>query len=214
MACSFVAAALSIVSSPTPLAPRDDVCMRLATDMMWNVACGGATELELGQDVEVRASPGRGDGVFAKRRIPAGTLVTRYTGALRRQDAQFEIAKAGLTTGVYTMNLDEWVVDAEPPLSGYARFINHSVGKQNLTPLDVDLPDELRWLPLPSPFARWFEASCDIEAGEELLYDYGEDYWDRLMPLFGSLQRVLPEESLLWRLNARLNPRRLQVDYF
>jgi len=64
----------------------------------------------------------------------------------------------------------------------------------------------------------WFEASRDIEAGEELLYNYGTGYWDPITPLNRRLEAVLRErgadDSPLYKLNARLNPRRVLIDYF
>ena len=108
-----------------------------------------------------------------------------------------------------------WAVDAEDPKrSGWARYINHSLGKQNCRAIFTDLP---RWLiatPLPSPYAVWIESSSDIAVGDELLYEYGAAYWDELTPLFPRLHARLPEDSVPFVLNARLNPRRVLIDWF
>ena len=49
--------------------------------------------------------------------------------------------------------------------------------------------------------------------GEELLYDYGDFYWDELTPLSRWLQARLPKGSWAYSLNARLNPRRAVIDW-
>ena len=57
-------------------------------------------------------------------------------------------------------------------------------------------------------------AAVDIAPGEELLYDYGSDYWDALTPLSRPLHAVVPRDGTLYKLNARLNPRRAAIDWF
>lgn len=202
------------MASPTP-SLSEARAMRLATDALWRAEClrgGGVRPLVLERDVMLRESAGRGTGVFAKVDIPAGTMVNRYWGALRRRVAQDAATDAWLTSGLYALSLgDEWVVDSEDAgSSSWARYINHSVRLQNVQAVYVDPP---RWLQstLPSPYAIWLEASRDIAAGEELRCDYGEEYWDAqtaLVPL------PLDKGTPLYQLNARLNPRRVAIDYF
>lgn len=194
---------------------------RLVTDVVWHATVleGGVKPLVLGRDVAVRPSRGRGLGIFALRPIPANTFIERYDGEMGRVADQ----KAAGSSGKYNFGLEynfddpelSWAVDAEKPSrSGYARYINHSVGRRNCRSVYTDLP---RWLiptPLPSPYAVWIESKRDIAAGEELFYDYGQPYWDELTPLSRPLQARLPKDSLLFALNARLNPRRVVIDWF
>ena len=68
-------------------------------------------------------------------------------------------------------------VDAEDPWrSNWARFINHCP--------ETDRECNLRCRSLASDMNGkprvWFVATRDIEVGEELLYDYGDDYWGEL----------------------------------
>ena len=151
----------------------------------------GARELSLGTDVEVRSSPGKGMGLYALRDLPAGTLVTRYTGETMTVDDYESKLDAGRTTGAYGYGLGgTWVVDAEDPRkSGWSRYVNHGVRRMNCEAISVrfrDLAGTRAWplslldnsdmLPL-SPFAVYFETVKDVTAGEEILYNYGDAYW-------------------------------------
>lgn len=191
----------------------------LATDALWTLTClqNGVRGLDRGRDVEVRPSPGKGLGVFAARPIAAGTLITRGTGTLRSSSEQAVLTDAFATSGLYAWSLGpSWVVDADDEArSGWARYINHSVRRQNCAPVFTDPPEGLRRLlpSLPCPFAIWFETQRDIAEGEELLYDYGTDYWDGAAPLSTQVQQFAPRGSAAFWLNARLNPRRLVIDW-
>ena len=59
-----------------------------------------------------------------------------------------------------------------------------------------------------SPFAVWFETTRDIAAGEELLLDYGQGYWDATVAM--PLHKYASFASPLWRL---VDPRRIAIDY-
>ena len=141
--------------------------------------------------MEVRSSPGKGLGLYALRDLPAGTLVTRYTGETMTVGDYQRKLDAGRTSGAYGYGLGgTWVVDAEDPKkSGWARYVNHGVRGMNCEAVSVrfrDLAGTQAWplslfdnsdtLPL-SPFAVYFETVKDIAEGEELLYNYGDAYW-------------------------------------
>ena len=197
------------------MSPVGRVATRAAAELMWCLTClqnGGVRSLVVGRDVEIReAGRGKGLGVFATRPIPAGTLVERYGGDY----GMVEEFKAAGSSGKYAWQVaDGWTIDAEDPKrSNWARYINHSVGRENCLAVPTDLPAILLRTPLPSPYAVWFETTRDIAPGEELLYDYGAAYWDPLTPLSRRLHAALPEGSPLYVLNARLNPKRFIIDW-
>jgi SET domain-containing protein len=98
--------------------------------------------------VESRPSPIHGTGVFARVDIAVETHIGRYEGSPTDTD------------GTYVL----WVEDDEGDSwhgidgTGVLRFLNHS-----RTPnVEFDGPE--------------LYALCDIEAGEELRFDYGADW--------------------------------------
>ena len=158
----------------------DGVAVRargLANDVCWSVMNTrlGVRELELNTDVELRqCGGGKGMGVFAKRALPEGVLVRRYTGTLRRIEEHRKLVEDGVTSSSYAFSLGSgFVIDAEDEKdSGWARFVNHSVRRQSCQCVPVGLPSATE------PFAIYFETTRKIAAGEELLIDYGKQYWD------------------------------------
>ena len=76
---------------------------RWATDL--ECTARGLKAPLLGEDLEVRDAPGKGVGVYAKRDLPIGTFVGRYTGILRaRPDVVFALREK-LTSGLYVAGL-------------------------------------------------------------------------------------------------------------
>uniref|UniRef100_A0A7S0L0H8 SET domain-containing protein n=2 Tax=Coccolithus braarudii TaxID=221442 RepID=A0A7S0L0H8_9EUKA len=82
------------------------------------------------------------------------------------------------TSGAYIMTLgDSWVLDGEDETrSAWTRFVNHSRRKANCASyfLVVSPTEESRY----TLNSVYLEATRDISAGEELLIDYGPEYWD------------------------------------
>jgi hypothetical protein len=80
----------------------------------------------------------------------------------------------GITSSSYAFSLGSgFVIDAEDEKdSGWARFVNHSVRRESCQCVPVGLPSATE------PFAIYFETTRKIAAGEELLIDYGKQYWD------------------------------------
>jgi len=92
---------------------------------------------------------------------------------------QSRIDREQTLTGTYVYGVT--VPDDDPPLyvdsededvGGWTRFLNHSgdLGGCNLVPKSV----HESWDGKPRV---WFVAKRDIEAGEELCFDYGDGYW-------------------------------------
>lgn len=104
-----------------------------------------------------------GTGGFARCDIPAGTRIIEYVGeridkaeALRRCEADNR----------YIFHIDEtWDIDGNVP-GNPARFINHSCAPNCETELDEG--------------RVWIQALRDIEAGEELSFNYCYDLADYL----------------------------------
>ena len=107
-------------------------------------------------------------GVFAKEDIPEESVFT-YAGKLRKTEDIPE-------DNHYFFSLDDtpfenWGVDAKD-YGNYARYINHA-------PPDVsNLETEILFTTSLPTIA--IVTSRDIKKGEQLLYDYGEEYWETI----------------------------------
>ena len=119
-------------------------------------------------DFEVRASTieGAGRGLFAKHRIEAEDTLGYYTGKIIGEQ-EFHDPKRPFSAYVLWVSRNHIIV-GEGPLANYTRYINHSD-----TP-NAFLVTSTRW-----KTAR-FEALRAIEPGEEIFFNYGEDYWEDL----------------------------------
>jgi len=104
------------------------------------------------------ARSGTGRGLFAKESIPKGACIIEYTGK------PVSAAKQEHMSGRYLFEVSKKVtIDGNVP-SNPARYINHSC-KPNC---EAD-----------GPSGRVFILALrKIKAGEELTYDYGEEYFD------------------------------------
>lgn len=151
-------------------------------------------------EYNLREIPGKGTGVITTIPIPQNTAVGDYTGEMLTQDEkdqrylpslepmrtqvdlawiQSRIDRAQTVTGDYVYAVT--VPDGKPPIyidsededvGGWTRFVNHSSDPEgcNLVPKSV----HESWDGMPRV---WFVAKRDIEAGEELCFDYGDGYW-------------------------------------
>ncbi|MEO0508523.1 MAG: SET domain-containing protein-lysine N-methyltransferase [Verrucomicrobiota bacterium] len=117
-------------------------------------------------DFKVRKSTikGAGQGLFARTAISEEDTIGYYTGKLMSEK---EFHREDRPFNAYVL----WVcrtciIDGEGAGSNYTRFINHS-----------DEPNAFLVVSTRWKTAR-FEALRDIEPGEEIFFDYGEDYWE------------------------------------
>ena len=118
----------------------------------------------------------RGAGLRARVPIWTGTVVARYCGELLSQDEaerrERDLEQRGEYSSCYMFWFQwraRWMcVDAtDPQLSNCTRYINHSRQQANLRPVLMRSDEDGR------PIIA-FKATRDIDAGEELLFDYGD----------------------------------------
>ncbi len=108
-----------------------------------------------------KSGSGLGLGLFAARSIREGEFIVEYTGKHVTNDE----ADAMTTRYLFELN-DQWAIDGSAR-SNIARYINHSC-EPNCEAEVVE--------------SRVHISACrDIAAGEELTYDYGEEYFDEFI---------------------------------
>jgi uncharacterized protein len=114
--------------------------------------------------IVLRRSKIHGRGVYARKRIPKGTRIIEYAGEIissaeadRRYDDE---SMAKHHTFLFILS-SRWCIDAAVG-GNIARYINHSCD-----------PNCVAWI-----VGRkiWIDALRDIEAGEELGYEYEYDF--------------------------------------
>lgn len=117
------------------------------------------------KDFEIKESeiPGIGMGLFSKQDLVKGDTIGYYTGRVL-DDKSANSARYCESKYLLWICKDHWIY-GEGKESNYTRYINHS-SKPN-----VRLVVSTRW-----KTAR-FEAMRKIKAGEELFFDYGDEYW-------------------------------------
>lgn len=106
-------------------------------------------------------------GVFAEADISAGTYIGEFTGHVRqlsRQRPSHNSYCFHYPTRLWSWNY--YAIDAQT-MGNQTRFINHS-DRPNLSPLCLC---ERRLLHIV------FIAKVAIRKGDQLTYDYGQDYW-------------------------------------
>ena len=170
--------------------------LRWMTNAIAAIYDGPYDAVKLGVDVELRDSPGKGTGVYALRPIERFEILGRYTGPLR-SIADFEAAvTAGENSGDYMFLIegeDRWpgglLIDGyDPARAGWPRYINHSVRRRNVQALVLEIPVDIpvvgQSFALPTGIVA-FQPTRPIAAGEELLVDYGRQYWDARVPRWG-----------------------------
>jgi SET domain-containing protein len=100
-----------------------------------------------------------GLGLFARELIPAGQRIIEYTGRLVSNEEVFRRKYGKYFFGVNT----KWSIDGTAR-SNIARYINHSCN-----------PNSEAYV---YGHRIWIWSKTDIQAGEEITYDYGKEYFD------------------------------------
>ncbi len=106
-----------------------------------------------------------GLGLFALTEIPRGKRIIEYTGPLIPNE---EVEKR---SGKYFFGVNtKWSIDGSPR-SNIARYANHSCK-----------PNAAAFV---SGRRVWIWSKRKIRAGEEITYDYGEEYYDQIIKPLG-----------------------------
>lgn len=112
-----------------------------------------------------RAGPKLGFGLYARRSFKKGEFVAEYTGR------RITTKEADELTTRYLFEIDDdWTIDGSPR-SNIARYMNHSCDPN----CETDIVDGKILI----------HAIRDIEIGDELTFDYGEEYFDEFIKPYG-----------------------------
>ena len=121
--------------------------------------------------VEVRDAGAKGMGAFASEALKAGAYVGSYEGLLttleatRQRYAHLTEAEQEFVPKEYVFELDaQYCIDARNS-THFTRYLNHA----EYGNLEVQVDAEAQRVD--------FFAACDVAADEELLFDYGYEYW-------------------------------------
>lgn len=172
----------------TLLLAETSIVNRAASGLRWRtkLLVERKQPMRVGVDVEIRSND-KGRGLYACRDIAEGELIGRYDGKHISMN-EFESSDS---SGTYAMVLaNNMVVDGEDASSSsFVRYLNHSRRRANCISQDAWEASEG-----DVTAAVYLEAATDIAEGQELLFDYGSEYWDAYI--------------------GRFSPQRLVVDYF
>ncbi len=117
---------------------------------------------------EIREIGGvKGKGLYALRDFEFGEYLLDYTGV----KITAEYADTLETKYLFELD-DKWTIDGEDE-SNTARYINHSCDPN----VEAEVVDDRIMI----------HAARDIEAGEELTIDYGDEYFDEFIRPFGCM---------------------------
>ena len=142
----------------------------------------------------------KGLGAFATSLIPSGTTIGAYVGefltrsqvevrswntrkckpADRRWLQSRNIRNQG-RSGDYLFDMgDDVFMDAEDTdISSWCRFMNHAAEDCDECNVETKWTKQIKeGKKIVQQPSLWFVTVRDIQVGEELLYDYGDSYWD------------------------------------
>jgi hypothetical protein len=140
--------------------------------------------------------PGAGEGVFAKKRIPKGTLIGYYLGTYLSMDEARTLYKQN--EHHYFFGMPECAKKPETPYIDGNR--EHYVSKVNFAPARMN-GTEVYFINVyfkkfcQDPYVRLFAART-IEAGEELYVSYGGDYEYFFMKFPAVIQHFLDKAKM------------------
>jgi len=113
--------------------------------------------------------PGTGKGLFTKTFIPKGAKIVEYKGRIGKWK---NIEKnPGENKYIFYVKRNH-VIDAKPFKKALARYANDARGLKKIKGL-VNNADYVE-----KGLRVFIKAKKDIPAGNEILVDYGKEYWD------------------------------------
>jgi hypothetical protein len=118
--------------------------------------------------IQIRSAGAKGRGAFAGQKIPKGVSVGDYEGErMSEEDMESRYKDENWSSYVFEVRDGVYIDARDETRSSWHRYINHSC-RPNLESV-VE----------PQGRGRvWFRTLREIQADEELTFDYGDMYWD------------------------------------
>ena len=110
----------------------------------------------------------KGDGLYAVKPIAKDTYLFDYSGEVLSEKQYFERYPDGISDYCCVITNDYIIDGQDPGKSGRARYMNHSSKRPNVYRVMQRLG--------PNKAVHLYTAK-DVEVGQELMWDYGSDYW-------------------------------------
>jgi SET domain-containing protein len=151
------------------------------------------------EGIDIRQTKKKGLGAFVLTPVLSGAWVGEYSGELltmkevqsrywnkrkrTKSDRRWIKSRSRRnqgTSGDYLFDMgDELFIDGEDAdVSTWCRFMNHASETTNACNVETRSTREIWDGEKIVPPRLWFVATRDVKIGEELLYDYGDSYWD------------------------------------
>ena len=141
--------------------------------LQWDVRYRRETAPAAGASaVDVRESPGKGRGAFAATKIDAGAFLGTYAGDALTGDDYEERYGGAAAVPEYVVR-----VDGDLYLDGRAAADAETFTPALLNHGGGDAANVVRYCASRRPPVIDFFAARDVDSGEELLFDYGDQYW-------------------------------------
>jgi SET domain-containing protein len=115
--------------------------------------------------------PGAGKGLFARNFIPRGTRIAEYEGKIKTWKEVKE--ESGSNVYLYYMNRNH-VIDARNHKKSKARYANDARGLKRIKGFTNNAVYTERGSQV------FIESIKDIAPGEEILVNYGKEYWEAI----------------------------------
>lgn len=115
--------------------------------------------------------PGAGKGLFARHFIPKGTLIAEYKGKITTWKEVKEDNRNNVY--LYYMNRNH-VIDARNHKKSKARYANDARGLKRIKGFTNNA------VYAENGRRVYIESTKDIAPGEEILVNYGKEYWEAI----------------------------------
>ena len=144
---------------------------------MLEVATSAANTVPRSNFVVREASGSKGKGLFSREAISKGSYLFDYDGNVLKHDRVFDASETVYAISTCNAAGTPFLIDASAPSAGIARYMNHD-SDPNIMCVRGAYSRQNNAADTPPPIVHVF-ARRDIAAEEEMVWNYGDQYWER-----------------------------------